>query len=170
MKDMENELRKAYDSISFDQLREEMDKVEVEPLSKDRENRIKEIVKEKMEKEQIETTRKKSHKTTKWAVAAAAVVFAFAGIAFMKADKVQAELSQLFGFVPGIGVVEMEREDSTGTESSESEVGATETDKESKDTNVVKAAKWYLLENVDDTVSNDMIQIELKGAVANGEE
>lgn len=170
MKDMENELRKAYDSISLDQLREEMDKVEVEPLSKDREDRIKEIVKEKMKKEQIETTRKTSRKTTKWAVAAAAVVFAFAGIAFMKADKVQAELSQLFGFIPGVGVVEMEREDSTGAESSESEAGATETDKEGKDTNVVKAAKWYLLENVDDTVSNDMIQIELKDAVANGEE
>lgn len=173
MKDMENELRKVFDAMPLDQLSDELHDIELEPLSPDSEQRIKDMVKEKMKKENVEFTKKSKHKTKRWLVAAAALVVAFTGTAIYKADEVKAEFAQLFGFVPGVGVVEVEHEESS-TAKPDKKNGDKHKDGEAKDNAAeeaptVQAAKWYLLENTDATAGDDMIQVELKDAVVAGD-
>lgn len=187
MRDMEKELRKVFDAMPLDQLSDELNKIELEPLTPDSEQRIKDMVKEKMKKENVESTKKPMGKTKRWLVVAAAFAFVFAGAAIYKADDVKAEFTQLFGFVPGVGVVEVEHDDSTVAKDNgkvDATEGKTDNDKKgSKEKTVqdsvkdevgdeapsVQATKWYLLENVDATASDDMIRVELKDAVVAGD-
>ncbi len=168
--DMEKELRKVFDAMPLDQLSDELNNIELEPLSGDSEQRIKNMVKEKMKKEHVEFTKRPKSKAKGWLVAAAALVFAFTGAAIYKADDVKAEFAQLFGFVPGVGVVEVEHEESTVAQNDKKaddkkkDKGAT-----TETAPTVQATKWYLLENVDATASDDMIQVELKDAVVAGD-
>ncbi len=188
MQDMEKELRKVFDAMPLDQLSDELNNIELEPLSPDSEQRIKDMVKEKMKKENVELAKKSKSKSKRWLVAAAAFVFAFIGAAIYKADDVKAEFTQLFGFVPGVGVVEVDREENTvakddqNTSDLKESAGDKKKDSKEKDskgdtakdgaadkTPAVQATKWYLLENVDATASDEMIRVELKDAVVAGD-
>ncbi len=169
--DMEKELGKVFDAMPLEQLSETLNNIQLESLSSDSEQRIKDMVKEKLKKENVNVKSKK--KSKRGLVAAAALVFVFAGTAIFKADEVKAHLSRLFGFVPGVGVVEVEHEESTVVRSEQNVDADTKKDAVSsteQEAPVIKADKWYLLENVDATASDDMIQIELKDAVITGEE
>ena len=84
MQDMEKELRKVFDAMPLDQLSDELNHIELEPLSGDSEQRIKDMVKEKMKKENVEFTKKPKDKAKRWLVAAAALVFAFTGAAIYR--------------------------------------------------------------------------------------
>lgn len=183
MQDMEKELRKVFDAMSLDQLSDELNHIELEPLSGDSEQRIKDMVKEKMKKENVELTKKPKSKAKRWLAAAAAFGFAFAGVALYKADDVKAEFTELFGFVPGVGVVEVEHEESTvanmdkkvgntkenAGNAKENAKGETSQNGAAIEAPTVQATKWYLLENVDATASDDMICVELKDAVVAGD-
>lgn len=177
MQDVEKELRKVFDAMPLEQLSDELNNIELEPLSGESEQRIKDMVKEKMKKEKVEFVKKPKHKAKGWLVAAAAFVFAFIGAALYKTDDVKAEFTQLFGFVPGVGVVEVEHEESTvgkNTDVKKEAAGNKKKDNKKKaDTTkgatTVQATKWYLLENVDATASDDMIRVELKDAVVAGD-
>lgn len=175
MQDVEKELRKVFDAMPLEQLSDELNNIELEPLSGESEQRIKDMVKEKMKKEKVEFAKKPKHKAKGWLVAAAAFVFAFIGAAIYKTDNVKAEFTQLFGFVPGMGVVEVEHEESTvaqnekKTGDNKEKAGDKKEGAATEDAPTVQATKWYLLENVDATASDDMIQMELKDAVVAGD-
>lgn len=165
MKDMEKELRKVFDSMPLDQLCEEFQTMEIQPLSKTSEQRIKNLVKEKMKTENIQLSKKSKGGAKKWAAVAAACALVVTGVAAYNADDVKADLIRLFGFVPGMGVVQVENEQSKVVENVTIDPGAEHTQEM-----VMQALNWYLLENTDAKAEDDMIRIELKDAIVMGDE
>ncbi len=165
-KDIEIKLGRVFDAMPLEQLSETLNNIQLEPLSSDSEQRIKDMVKEKMRKENLNVKGKK--KSKRWIAAAAALVFTLTGTVIFNADDVKAELSRLFGFVPGVGVVEVEHEDSTVVQE-EQNTNADKLEDATTESSPVKATKWYLLENANATTSDDMIQVELMDAAITGE-
>ena len=171
-KKIEEKLRKVFDTMSPEQLHDNLDYIndtELEPLSKASEQRIKNMVKEKLKKENVELTKKS--KSKKWHVAAAAVGIGLIGTFAYNADDVKAKFMKLFGFVPGVGVVEVENQDTTVEDNENKQA---EDVNVTNDTAIDEASKentsWYILENAGETAADDMIEIELKDAVVAGDE
>lgn len=99
------ELRKAYDMMTPNQIDERINSIKAEPLSDESKQRIKQMINDRIQK----TEQTKTHKAiyVRWAAAAAAAIVLVCVTAF-NAEKVIAAVSRMFGFVPGTGVVSVE--------------------------------------------------------------
>ena len=176
--DMDKKLRKVFDMMSQEQLDNKLEKIAPERLPEECEQHIKNLVKEKMKNENIRSVKKskKGKYRVRWAAAAAAFAIVLTGVVASNTDDVKAAFMRLFGFVPGVGVVEVQKEDSISVSDSQKDsavVGVSQgnDDQDDMTTSVVaQADKWYLLENTDATASDDMIRVELKDAIVNGTE
>ncbi len=177
--DMGKKLRKVFDMMSQEQFGEELEELVPERLPEECEQHIKDLVKRKMKKENMDMagkSKKKGIKRIRWAAAAAAFAIILTGVVANNTDNVKAAFMRLFGFVPGVGVVEVQKEDSVSVADlqKDSEVVAVSQEKAAADDETVpvvaQADKWYLLENTDVTAADDMIQLELKDAIVSGTE
>lgn len=140
MKNIEEELRKAYDMMTPEQMEENISDIETAPLSSDSEQRIKNMIKEKMGK----TGKKGGEKAVRrWIAAAAAFVIVLAGVTAFSSENVRAAVAKLFGFVPGVGVIEVDEEDTA-------------------------ADSVYILDGTSET-SDEMVSLDIKSAVIMGD-
>ncbi len=103
-----NELRKAYDMMLPEQMDEYMDNIEAEPISDESRQRIREMVNIRMKK--TDANKKSTAKTNirRWIAAAAVFAVVAASVTAFSSKTVRAAVARLFGFAPGIGVVETE--------------------------------------------------------------
>lgn len=104
------ELKRAYDEITPAQLEAELEGIELAPLSADAEQRIKNMVNNKINAQEDNFFGKTITKTAKWRIIAAAFVLVFAAAAVFSSGSVRAAVAKIFGFVPSVGVVEKNEE------------------------------------------------------------
>ncbi len=131
------ELRKAYNMMTFEQMEENLSGVEIEPLSAESEQRVKDMVKGKIKMKET----KKNMNTKRWIAAAAAFAVVVISAAFCS-ETVRAAVAKLFGFVPGVGIVEVGEEN---------------------------ADRLYILDGTDVSVSDEMVSLEIRNAVIMGD-
>lgn len=147
---MENEIRKAYDAMSLEELDDNIRNMEFEPLDASSEQRIKDKVKEKMNSLDKESKKHAKGKARRAMVAAIAFGFALVGAVVCSSEQVRASIAKLFGFVPGRGVVEVEGEEDTSEEA--------------------KNTDWYILDSSNlIPEEDDKISLTIKDAVISGD-
>ena len=132
------ELKRAYEEMKPDRLEAELEGIELPPLSAEAEQRIKNMVNNKISTQENNFFGKTIMKTAKWRIIAAAFVLVFAAAAVFSSGSVRAAVAKIFGFVPGVGIVEKDEE--TGD--------------------------IYILENVFDFAENQDIKLTLNDAFA----
>lgn len=133
------ELKRAYDEMTPAQFEAELEGIEAAPLSADALQRIKNMVNNKINTKEDNFFGKTITKTAKWRIIAAAFVLVFAAAAVFSSGSVRAAVAKIFGFVPGVGVVEKDEE----------------------------AGDIFILRNADPSEENDDIKLTLNHAFAN---
>ncbi len=101
-----NELRKAYDMMLPEQMEEYLDNFETDPISDESKQRIKEMVKAKMQN--TGTNKKTGINVRRWVAVAAVFAVVAASVTMFSSKSVRAAVAKLFGFVPGVGIIETE--------------------------------------------------------------
>lgn len=134
------ELKRAYAEMTPAQLEAELEGIEAAPLSADAEQRIKNMVNNKISTQKNNDFFGKTvARTAKWRIIAAAFVLVFAVAAVLNSSSVKATVAKIFGFVPSVGIVEKDEE--TGD--------------------------IYILENAGSSAENDDIKLSINDVFAN---
>ncbi len=139
-------LRKAYDMMTPGQLDEQLDNVEgyeIDGLSEESRQRIRSMISERINRADTAPAAGRSKASLIRRAVAAAVVLVFVSVAALNAEAVMAAVARLFGFVPGVGIIDV---DSTDT----------------------RPKELYILADNGTTYENDMLEIEIKGIFVNG--
>jgi|GEM_PF-2793713 len=142
---MIEELRKAYDMMTPEQLDahlNDIEDIEIEPLSGESKQRIRNMISEGIKNSDAAQSPEKSRFASRRWVAAAAAVLVFVSVAAFSSEAVMAAVAKLFGFAPGIGVVDAD----TGKND------------------------MYILDDDGAVYEDDMLEITLKGAFVKGDE
>ena len=133
---VEKAVKNACDDMSLQELTEYLETVDMPEVSDDSKERIKALVEQKI-------GRKRTKGVIRFAYVAAALVLVVSGTFMLNTDSVKAALAKLFGFVPGVGVVEVPVDEKG---------------------EVLPENKWYILEQAKYNQKNDMVEIEIQNA------
>lgn len=139
---MIDELRKAYDNMTPEQIDENMKDIDVSPLSAESEQRIKSMISDRIKSATPQKSKKFRSVTKKWVAVAAVIVMIFSVAAF-NSEAVMAAVAKLFSFIPGVGVVE---------------------------NGGVSENNIYILDDDGTVYKDDMLEITVKGAFLKGNE
>jgi len=137
------ELTMAYEQMTPEQISEKLADIEVPRLDADSEQRIKMMISGRIKQTDAQSGAGKSSvikpEFNRWAAVAASVLILLS-VAALNSETVMAAMARWFGFIPGVGVVDVEN----------------------------GADDLYVLSGTDITASDDMIDVTLNNALANG--
>ena len=185
-KNIETDVKNAYDDMSLQELTENMEHIDMPSVSDESKARIKALVAQKLDtenmstKEKQTTSTKNQSKTTnnqsgttksqiktakrrrntgafRFATVAAAFVLVITGMFVLNTDSVKASLAKMFGFIPGVGVVEVPSEDNSNNPQS-TEDNFQETEENNQSTG------WYILEDASYSGSDENVAVEIQNA------
>ena len=151
---IEKKVRNAYDDISLQEVTDYLETVDMPDVSADSKARIKALVDQKMGQSSMAITkghgkanryqgRILSKGVIRFVAVAATLILVISGVFMLNTDSVKAALAKLFGFVPGVGVVEVPVDESG---------------------EVLQESRWYVLEQAKYDQKNDMVEIEIQNA------
>lgn len=157
---IETDVRNAYDNMPLEELSEYMENVDIPTVSDESKARIKKLVNEKIginnsngdfyRGKKTKNERNKVKKSVyRFATMAAACVLVLGGVLFMNTDSVKASLAKLFGFVPGMGVVEVPSDEKEELPVSD---------------------RWFILKQARYSGADDMIGVEIQNATLTNNE
>lgn len=155
---IEKDVKNACEDMTLRELSEYLENTDMPEISEDSKSRIKAMVSQKMPKSsnenkkisggtKVHSGRKFNKSIIRLATVAAAFVLVVSGAFMLNTDSVKASLAKLFGFVPGVGVVEVPVVENT---ESSNENG------------------WYILERANYVQQNDMAKVEIQNANMTG--
>ena len=186
-KNIETDIKNAYDDMSLQELTEYMEHINMPSVSDESKARIKALVAQKLDTENISTKEKQTTstksqgKTTdyqsktikngksklskrrrntgvfRFATVAAAFVLVITGMFVLNTDSVKASLAKMFGFIPGVGVVEVPSEDTSNNPQSTEETSINGTDNN-------QSTGWYILKDATYRASDENIVVEIQNA------
>ena len=143
---IEKDVRNACDDMSLQELTEFLETVDMPEVSDDSKERIKALVEQKIGRNSVSNKKERRIITKgviRFAYVAAALVLVVSGTLMLNTDSVKAALAKLFGFVPGVGVVEVPVDEKG---------------------EVLPENKWYILEQAKYNQKNEMVEIEIQNA------
>lgn len=178
-KNIEKDVKNACDDMSLQELTEYMEYIDMPSVSDESKDRIKALVAKKLDTEKMNTNVKQitgiktqnninksrrrqdriaknrgAKRTFRFATVAAVAVLIITATFMMNTESVMAALAKMFGFIPGVGVVEVPSEENS--EHSQLVEG------DSAENNQTKG--WYILEGARCSKSDENVTVEIQNA------